>query len=107
MVALSTTEAEYIVFTESINESMLLQGIVAKFGIRQKCVAVNCDIQRAIHSTKHQVFHERSKHIDVKLHFVRDVLAESSVEVKKILVEDNNVDALKKAIQLSSGISWA
>lgn len=44
-----------------------------EFGIVQRRVTVFCDNQIAIHLSKHQGYHERTKHIDVKLYFVRDV----------------------------------
>ncbi|XP_073289130.1 secreted RxLR effector protein 161-like [Primulina huaijiensis] len=58
VVALSTTEAEYIALTEGIKEAIWLKGILEEFGITQQWVAVHCDNQGAIHLTKHQVFHE-------------------------------------------------
>nr|CAD1836511.1 unnamed protein product [Ananas comosus var. bracteatus] len=66
IVALSTTEAEYIAMTE--------------------------DSQSAIHLSKDQMFHERTKHIDVKFHFVRDVIGKCTMTVKKIGTEDNPAD---------------
>lgn len=80
VVALSTTEAEYIAVTEAIKEALWLKGIISELGLKQEQVVVHCDNQSAIHLSKHQVFHERSKHIDVKLHFVRDVIAKGGVK---------------------------
>ncbi|KAE8715970.1 hypothetical protein F3Y22_tig00110156pilonHSYRG00076 [Hibiscus syriacus] len=101
VVALSTTEAEYIAVTEAIKEAMWLKGMVEELGIQQKVVTVFCDNQSTIHLKKNQVFHERSKHIDVKLHFVRDVIAKGSIIVKKIPTEENPVDMLIKALPVA------
>ncbi|KAE8700517.1 hypothetical protein F3Y22_tig00110556pilonHSYRG00215 [Hibiscus syriacus] len=98
VVALSTTEAEYIAVTEAIKEAMWLQGMVEELGIQQKVLTVFCDNQSTIHLTRNQVFHERSKHIDVKLHFVRDVVTKGSITVKKIPTEENPADMLTKAL---------
>ena len=48
--------------------------------------------------TKHRFFHERSKHIDVKLHFVRDVVMKGSIVVERIQTEENPSDMLTKAV---------
>ena len=65
VVALSTTEAEYIAITEAVKEAMWLMGLIRELGVQQKSVTVYCDSQSAIHLTKNQMFHERTKHIDI------------------------------------------
>lgn len=57
-----------------------------------------CDNQSIIHLVKHQVFHDRSKHISVKFHFVRDLVEKGVVIVKKVGTEDNAVDMLSKSL---------
>lgn len=98
VVALSTTEAEYIVVSEALKEAMWLKEMIEEMGIHQEGFKVHCDNQSAIHLIKHQVFHERSKHIDVKLHFVRDIINKGLVKVVKISIEDNPADMLTKAL---------
>lgn len=66
--------------------------------INQDCVVVHCDNQSTIYLTKHQLFNEWSKHIDVKLHFVIDVVARGVVKVKKIHTDDNPADMLTKSL---------
>ncbi|KAL5790409.1 hypothetical protein ACOSQ2_005297 [Xanthoceras sorbifolium] len=44
------------------------------------------------------MFYERTKHIDVKFHFVRDIIAQGQVTVKKISTHDNPVDMLTKSL---------
>ena len=98
VVALSTTEAEYIAVTKAIKEEMWLQGILGELGVHQQKVTVFCDNQSTIHLTKHQFFHEISKHIDVKLHVVRDVVMKGSIVVEKIQTEENPSDMFTKAV---------
>jgi len=52
----------------------------------------------AIYLAKNQVYHARTKHIDVKYHFVRDVLEDGDIEVKKINTKDNSADMLTKVV---------
>lgn len=58
------------------------------FGIFQKNVEIFCDNQSALHLAKHKVFHERSKHINVRYHFVRDLVNKGLVVVTKVPTEE-------------------
>lgn len=57
VVALSTTEAEFIAITEGIKKAIWLKGLIAELRVKQEQVIVHCDNQSAIHLSKHQVFH--------------------------------------------------
>ena len=98
VVALSTTEAEYIALTEAIKEALWLKGFTRELGLSDGDVAVYCDSQSAIHLSKNSVFHERTKHIDVRLHFIKDVISDKLVEVKKIATEVNPADVFTKVV---------
>ena len=52
-----------------------------------------CDSQSAIHLMKHQTYHERTKHIDVRYHFIREIKF-----IKKIGTADNPADMMTKPI---------
>ena len=43
-----------------------------------------CDSQNAIHSSKNQMYHERTKHIDVSYHFIRENVSQCIIIVKKV-----------------------
>ena len=103
VVALSTTEAEFIAATEAVKEALWLQGIIGELGVKQEKVIVYCDNQSTIHLTKNQMYHERTKHIDIKLHYIRDVVSQGKVSVEKIHTDDNPVDMITKPV---SGIKF-
>ena len=98
VVALSTTEAEYIVVTEAIKAAIWLKWIIKELEIEQDLIMVFCDNQSAICLAKHQVYHERTKHIYVRMHFVIDVIAEGSVVVQKIPTKDNPIDMITNPV---------
>lgn len=50
---------------------------------------------------KNQVFHERTKHIDVRLHFIRDAVQNKNVEIMKVHTHNNAADMLTKPLPLS------
>ncbi|GJU25678.1 hypothetical protein Tco_1164299 [Tanacetum coccineum] len=66
VVALSTTEEEYMALTEAVKESIWLKGLLIELGVNLRSVVVNCDNQSAIHLSRNAMFHERTKHINVR-----------------------------------------
>lgn len=102
-VALSTTEAEYMAVTEAFKEAIWLHGLIEDLGIVQEHVDVHCDSQSAICLAKNQVHHSRTKHIDVRFHFVREIVDEGDILLQKIGTADNPADMLTKCV---SGIKF-
>ena len=107
MVALSTTEAEYISLVEAIKEGLWLRGLAEELGYQQEEVKVECDSQSAICLAKNNVFHNRtkhvavSKHISLKMSFVRDMVDKGEVKIVKIHTSKNPADMLTKVIQVT------
>lgn len=60
-------------------------GLISEFGVDQKSVAVHCDNNWATCLARHQMFHERSKHIDLRMYFIRDEVESGRVKVTKIV----------------------
>ncbi|GJX81498.1 retrovirus-related pol polyprotein from transposon TNT 1-94 [Tanacetum coccineum] len=81
---LSTTKAKYMAMTEAVKETIWLQGLLGELGISQKFVTMHSDSQSVIHLAKNQVYHARTKHIDVRYHFIREILEEGEVRIQKI-----------------------
>ncbi|KAH9679155.1 hypothetical protein KPL71_026007 [Citrus sinensis] len=98
VVALSTTESEYTAAAEAFKEAIWLKGMVTELGFEQKQVAVHCDSHSVICLSKNQVHHEKTKHIDIKLHFVRLEVSKGVVKLLKIHTDDNFTDMLTKAV---------
>jgi hypothetical protein len=57
------------------------------------------DSQSAVHLTKNQMYHERSKYINVGYHFLREV-TQGPITVKKIVTAENPVDMLTKPFKV-------
>ena len=85
---------------ETVKEAIWLQGLIDDLGIEQDFLRVYCDSMNAIYLAKNQVYHARTKHIDVKYHFVRDVLEDGDIEVKKIHTKNNPANMFTKVIQV-------
>lgn len=83
VVALLTTEAEYIALTEAAKEAMWIKGMLKDLGCEQDKTSILCDSQSTICLSKNSVYHERTKHIDVKFNFIREVVAAGEIDVLK------------------------
>nr|GEW71301.1 retrovirus-related Pol polyprotein from transposon TNT 1-94 [Tanacetum cinerariifolium] len=92
ITALSTTEAEYISFTEGVKEVTWLRGMVNEFGLHQEVLVVYCDNRSVVHLTKNNKLHSKTKHIEVRHHFVRDIVEKGEIIVDKIHTDDNPAD---------------
>ncbi|KAJ0865779.1 putative RNA-directed DNA polymerase [Helianthus annuus] len=97
-VALSTTEAEYVAATEACKELLWLKRFMQELGFMQQRYVVLCDNQSAIHLAKNSMFHKRTKHIDVKYHWIRDALEDKLFELDKVHTDDNGSDMLTKSL---------
>lgn len=97
-VALSTTEAEYIAITEGCKEMMWMKKFLQELGQNQESYVLYCDSQSAIHLSKNSTYHSRSKHIDVRYHWIRDVLENKLLQIEKIHTNDNGADMMTKAL---------
>ena len=83
-VALSTTEAEYIAATEAAKEMLWMKRFVQKLGLMQDEYVVFCDSQSAIDLSKNTLYHSRTKHIDVRYHWLRDVIGNVTPRPEKV-----------------------
>jgi kynurenine formamidase len=59
---------------------------------------VHCDNQGVIYLVKNAACHSRTKHIDVRYHFICDVLEHGQLIVKKIHIKENVVDLFTKVV---------
>ena len=98
VVASSSMEVEYIAMIEVVKETLWIEGMLNKLGMRQEVLTVHCDNKSAMHLTKNQMFHEKTKHIDVRMNFVKNILTKGEIQVVKIHIEDNLVDMLTKPV---------
>ncbi|KAL2224606.1 UNVERIFIED_CONTAM: Retrovirus-related Pol polyprotein from transposon TNT 1-94 [Sesamum indicum] len=101
VVTLSTTEAEYVAVTEAAKELIWLQHLLGELGKPQADVILHSDSQSAIHLAKNPAFHSRTKHIEIKYHFIRQLLEKKALQLEKIQGEKNPADMLTKAVAMA------
>ena len=71
-VALSTAKAEYILVGSCCAQLLWMKATLNDFGIKFKKVPLLCDNESAIKLTNNPVQHARTKHIDIRHHFIKD-----------------------------------
>ena len=84
--------------TEAFKEAIWFRGLIRDLGIVQENVEIFCNSQSAICLAKNQVHHARTKHIDVRYHFVREIVDEGNILHQKIGTADNPADMLTKVV---------
>ena len=97
-IALSTIKVEYIAIIESCKEALWIRKFLVERGLQQKRYVVYSDSQRVIHLSKNSTFHSNSKHIDVRYHWIRNVLETKQLHWEKIDTSENWSDKLTKSL---------
>lgn len=99
IVSTSTTEAEFYALSEAVKESLWLSHILKDFDINvEHPLPIRSDNQSTIKMVENSKFSSRTKHIDVRLHFVRDNVDKEIIKINYIPSEDNVADLLTKPL---------
>ena len=98
-VALSTAEAEYMPISAATQEASWLRRFLANFGFDQnRATVIFEDNQGCIALAKNPVAHERTKHIDIRYHFVREKIEANTIDVRYLSTEQMLADLLTKGL---------
>eukprot|EP00253_Pinus_taeda_P011679 PITA_11679 len=98
-VALSSGEAEYMVAILASCEAIWMRKIlVGLFGSHLEPTVIYCDNQSCIKLSANPVFHDRSKHIDIRYHHIRDCVQRRIMLLSYIPTEDQDADILMKVL---------
>ena len=101
IVMLSTIEEKYMAIIEACKESIWLRGFLVEICDDLHTTTVFFDSPSAIFLIKDQMFHEKTKHIDVRYHFVYEVIAHGDIVVSKVSTHDNPANMMTKALQVT------
>ena len=100
IVALSSTEAEYIALSHTAKEALWLKAFLAEIQVKDAMpIKIHCDNQGSIALSKDNKFHGGTKHIDIRYHFIREAIAARNVVVEYVATEDNIADVFTKPLQ--------
>jgi hypothetical protein len=98
-IALSTTEAEYVALSEAAREACWLQSLYTELGFPQASpILIRGDNDGSIALAKNPTFHKRSKHIEIRWHWVRDLVQDGVVRIESCRDRNQTADVLTKAL---------
>lgn len=99
IVALSTTEAEYISLSTAVREVIWLNQLAGECGDGGKtAVIIHCDNQSAIDLAECEAYRPRTKHIDIRFHHIREKIERGIIALDYIPTECMVADSLTKAV---------
>ena len=83
---------------EASIEMLWLKRFLQELGLKQSEYVVFCDSQSSMDLSKNSMYHARTKHIDVRYHWLRVVIEERLMKLKKIHTNKNGADMLTKVV---------
>lgn len=99
LVTLSTTEAEYVAATHAAREAIWLRHFIGEvFSPLTDPTTLHCDNQSAVAIATNGNFHARTKHIDIRYHFIRYVVEDKSIRLIYCPTDDMTADTFTKAL---------
>jgi hypothetical protein len=97
-VATSTAESEYMAMYESIREVIWINKLVSNLMAEKYLLNIFCDNQSSIHIAKNPVMHQRTKHIDIKYHFIRECIYKMNIKLGYLESKLMTADILTKPL---------
>ncbi|GJX35935.1 hypothetical protein Tco_0247492 [Tanacetum coccineum] len=98
-LAISTTEAKYVSAKKACQQALWMKQDLVYYNIKLDDVPILCDNKCAIDLSKNPVLHSRTKHIEIRHHFLRDNVQKGNISIEKVSSEDNIADILTKPLK--------
>jgi hypothetical protein len=100
-VAQSTAEAEYIAASTAGREAVWLRKLLSDlFRSELEPTVIHCDIQSCLKLTENPVFHDRSKHIEMRYHYIRDMIQKKVLSLQYVPTAEQTADIFTKPLPL-------
>ena len=93
----STIDAKYVAASYVCKEAIWFDRLLVDLGIMEEMTLLHCDSQSVI-----PVFHAKTKHVDVRYHFIREVLEDKRIQLVKVHTTENPADLLTKGLPRES-----
>ena len=98
-MTLSTSEAEYVATTSAACQAIWLRRMLADLQPEQKgATKIFCDNKATISMTKNPTFHSRTKHFELRHHYIRDLVADEEIVFEYCNTDEQLADILTKAL---------
>ncbi|GKB52680.1 hypothetical protein Tco_0903433, partial [Tanacetum coccineum] len=100
VVANSTTEAEYIAASHYCGQVLWIQNQMLDYGFDFMQIKIHVDNENVICVVKNPVYHSKTKHIEIRHHFIIDSYEKRLIKMVKIYTDNNVTDLLTKAFDV-------
>ena len=98
-MALSTAEAEYVVACSPSCEVVWIRKLLSDlFDLQLDATCIYYDNQSCVKLTENLVFHDKSNHIEIKYHYIRDMVQRRVVKLHYVATDEQIVDVLTKPL---------
>ncbi|CAM8896162.1 unnamed protein product [Rhodiola kirilowii] len=97
-ISLSTAEAEYIAIRSCCTQLLWMKQMLSEYGVEQEEMTLYCDNMSAISISKNLVQHSRTKHIDTRHHFIRELVEQKVVTLKHVTTDKQLAGILTKPL---------
>jgi hypothetical protein len=97
-ISLSTAEAKYIALGSCCTQLLWMKTLLGNYGFSQDTMIINGDNTNAINISKNPIQHSQTKHIDIRHHFLHDLVESEVVSISFIPTENQLVDILTKPL---------
>ena len=95
-VSTSSAESEYYSLRECGKHCAWYLNLFNELNQNLKCISINIDNKAAIYNSKNQTINPRTKHIDIRVHYIRELIKENKIYLKYIKSEHNLADGFTK-----------
>ncbi|GJV90904.1 hypothetical protein Tco_1479710 [Tanacetum coccineum] len=102
VLAISTTEAEYVSARKACQEALWMKQAFIDYDVRLDDVPIMCANKGTINLSKNPVQYSCSKHIEIRHHFLRDNVQKGQISIEKVSSVDNSADILTKPLKRES-----
>lgn len=101
-VALSSTESEYIGLSEAVKTSLFFKNLLSELSYSTSYINLCGDNLSSLTLSAHKAVHQKTKHIDVRFHFVRNLVCDKIVKLNYINTKVNVADILTKVVDTTT-----
>ena len=98
-MALITTEVEYVAICSANCEAVWLRKLLSDlFELQLDAICIDCDNQSCVKLSKNSVFHDKSKHIELKYHYIKDMVQRGAVMLQYVAMDEQIANVLTKPL---------
>ncbi|KAL0695345.1 hypothetical protein Bca4012_062525 [Brassica carinata] len=98
-ISLSTAEAEYIAMGSCCSQLLWMKQMSSDYEMRSGPFLVYCDNKSAIDISRNPVQHSRTKHIDIRHHFIRELVEDNHVVIEHVVTDLQLADIFTTSLE--------